>query len=411
MNGVWSKSELKGVVSISVTKADYTFSPQSLEVDKAKNNIVFTGSPNLYSISGQVVDLEGTGIEGLEISFSGGYSSVITDAQGKWKKDGLWGKVTVAPVGEGWEFDPLSREVTGATENIVFGAISPTITFADSNLELAIREILNIPGNEITCADALKVKILDLGFRKIVKLDGLEKFQNLETLIAHSNDIVNLTPLAGLTKLVELDLGDNAIVDLSKLSNLTNLQDLTISANYSASDITPLTNLVNLRHLRMNLNAVSSLQPLVGMTHLKELHLICCGIQDITPLAGLVELETLYISENPLSDISPLENLVNLKTLILDKTKLASFLPLTSLSKLEYLYMNQCDISNLSFMQNLLNLKMVMIPNNKITDLKPLVNNAGINNGDYLDISNNLLDAGDAADIQALKDRGVQVVK
>ncbi len=73
-----------------------------------------------YTISGTVTDSDSAGIEGVEISFSGGFDSVYTDGSGAWEKPGLSGSVTVTPVLEGWAFDPESRVVSDESTGVDF---------------------------------------------------------------------------------------------------------------------------------------------------------------------------------------------------------------------------------------------------------------------------------------------------
>jgi len=55
-----------------------------------------------------------------------------------------------------------------------------------------------------------------------------------------SNQIVDISPLKGLTNLQDLGLPYNQIVDISPLKGLTNLQDLGLRDNEKISNITPL---------------------------------------------------------------------------------------------------------------------------------------------------------------------------
>ena len=50
-----------------------------------------------YTVSGEVVDREGEGIEEVELHFSDGFGTAKTDENGKWNKTGLEGEVTIIP--------------------------------------------------------------------------------------------------------------------------------------------------------------------------------------------------------------------------------------------------------------------------------------------------------------------------
>ena len=71
--------------------------------------------------------------------------------------------------------------------------------------------------------------------------------------------ISDLTPLAGLTNLTELDLYNNKISDLTPLTGLTNLEWLNLSDN-NISDLTPLTGLTNLKNLHLASNNITDSQ-------------------------------------------------------------------------------------------------------------------------------------------------------
>ena len=76
--------------------------------------------PLKYTVSGYVKTSDGTPVSGVKISLSGGYSSVFTDSNGHWSKDGLSGSVFVTPSREGWEFSPSSTTVSNARSDVNF---------------------------------------------------------------------------------------------------------------------------------------------------------------------------------------------------------------------------------------------------------------------------------------------------
>jgi hypothetical protein len=74
-----------------------------------------------YGSSGRV-NKDGVGLEGVTINFSGGHSSVTTNADGYWSKHLLRGTVTATPEKSGYVFDPPSMTVTGSASNLDFQA-------------------------------------------------------------------------------------------------------------------------------------------------------------------------------------------------------------------------------------------------------------------------------------------------
>ena len=92
------------------------------------------------------------------------------------------------------------------------------VTFADENLEAAIRDALGKrPGEAITSTGLARLWWLDASKRGITDLSGIEYCSSLTGLYLSSNQISDLSPLAYLTNLVHLRLRNNQISDLSPL--------------------------------------------------------------------------------------------------------------------------------------------------------------------------------------------------
>ena len=91
-------------------------------------------SPSPYTVSGTVTeDGSGDGIAGVEISFSGGFSSVTTNSTGEWTNSDLTGAVTVTPGLDGWTFVPPSCVVEGPSDSVDFTGTEAAISFAGGN--------------------------------------------------------------------------------------------------------------------------------------------------------------------------------------------------------------------------------------------------------------------------------------
>ena len=139
--------------------------------------------------------------------------------------------------------------------------------------------------SELTRLDAgPKSRLVGLG--EIENLTGLERAENLTTLLLGSNNVRDLTPLAGLTNLTRLEIFANRVFSLTPLADLTNLKSLNLAIN-QISDITPLKNLTNLTELFLHVNGIRDVTPLKGLTNLTELTLLGNRITDLTPLEGL----------------------------------------------------------------------------------------------------------------------------
>jgi Leucine-rich repeat (LRR) protein/tRNA A-37 threonylcarbamoyl transferase component Bud32 len=171
----------------------------------------------------------------------------------------------------------------------------------------------------------------------IDSLDFLANMTQLERLNISVRD-VDLTPMAGAVSLVNVELtgGSFRADDLSVFSGLTQLETLLLHRSgdtvlCSAQDLTALAGLAKLRQL--DLGRVDGLTSLSGLEHLTDLEELSINtnsndptrtITDLAPLAGLSQLRSLYlfvgtsanVSSPPL-DITALAGLKNLESVSL----------------------------------------------------------------------------------------------
>lgn len=180
------------------------------------------------------------------------------------------------------------------------------MTFRDPNLEAAIREAVGKPTGDIYRSDLDGVISLHTGPRKIANLGGLER----------------------CTSLKELGLSDNQLGDISPLADLTGLEQLDLSCNHQISYLSPLANLTRLKSLYLQNNRISVISPLGNLTSLRSLSLWGNDIRDISALADLTGLTQLYLASNQICDISPLASLSNLTYLDLEDNQIDDIFPL-----------------------------------------------------------------------------------
>ena len=180
------------------------------------------------------------------------------------------------------------------------------VTFADPNLEAAIREAIGKPTGPIYPSDLEGLTSLSASEKNIADLTGLECATSLTSLGLNDNQISDISPLANLTSLTGLYLYSNQISTISPLANLTSLMSLGLEWN-QISDISPLANLTSLTGLSLRYNQISDISPLANLTHLTWLDLEGNQISDILPLVdneGLSEGDEVYLTGNPLSSDS-----------------------------------------------------------------------------------------------------------
>ena len=154
--------------------------------------------------------------------------------------------------------------------------------------------------------DLTKLVRLRIAENPLTDISALSELTELRVLRMHRHgDFIggqNPRTHMGATGL----LFTNAVTDISPLAKLTKLVDLNIHTQ-DISDLTPLSGLTSLIELRLAANSFTDLSPLRGLNTLEYLELTGNDITDITPLSGLTNLMQLDLRFNPeLSNIQAL---------------------------------------------------------------------------------------------------------
>ena len=269
---------------------------------------------------------------------------------------------------------------------------------------------------------------LNLSDNSIVEVSPLSGLTSLTYLSLWGNAIVDVTPLAGLTSLTDLYLSGNAIVDVS-LAGLTSLTTLDLKSNaivgVSLAGLTSLTTLdlryqsivdvsleglTSLTYLDLSNNAVAGLSPMAGLTSLTYLDLSNNAVADLSPLAGLTSLTRLGLISNLIADVSPLAGLTSLTTLELGSNLIADASPLAGLTSLTTLDLDNNAVADLSPLTDLISLTGLYLGGNAISNVAPLVENAGLDVGDFVNLTGNFLDLrARETHVPTLLQRGVDV--
>lgn len=115
------------------------------------------------------------------------------------------------------------------------------------------------------------LRIIDLSYNKIKKIENLESLINLECLILSNNKISKIENLESLTKLDKLFLQCNKINKIENLEFLTNLEYLYLDYN-NIENIENLDKLTNLKYIFIRNNNInsSSLSHLENISTLKQ---------------------------------------------------------------------------------------------------------------------------------------------
>ncbi len=218
-------------------------------------------------------------------------------------------------------------EVISAETNAPETSAAPAdqvIDFGDDVLESLVREAMKRPTGDITVADAEAVTELEMQQQGVDpnqpyvhNLDALKYFKNLTYLglgyaVLNADDPaapIDISPLAGMTKMESLQLGGLVIDDLSIVANMPNLKYFTVFGGKRLTDISPLAGATNLEALTLRGNQISDITPLSGLTKLRYLDLQDNAVSDVTPLTGLTSLNRLFLMNNPITDYSPIRDI------------------------------------------------------------------------------------------------------
>ena len=196
-----------------------------------------------------------------------------------------------------------------------------TVVFTDTVLESGIRKALGKPTGDVTLTEADSLKELDLAMDgndwsvpRIKDISSLQYFTNLEVLnlawaLDKSDGPVDISPLAGLTKLMALYINSNGIEDISVLADMTDMRDLKVWGN-SIEDISALSGMILMEDLWLQGNRIRDIGALSGMKDsLYRLYLDENQITDVSPLREFKNLVSLKLAGNPIEDYSSLSTI------------------------------------------------------------------------------------------------------
>ena len=272
-------------------------------------------------------------------------------------------------------------------------------------------------------------------------IEFCEKSYPLNTvrLSCSSRSVTDLSPLANLTDLTELEISWTGLTDLSPLVGLTGLTAINLSDNSELTDLRPLAGLTGLTMLGLNSTGVTDLSPLSGLTELTSLFLrdtqaSAAEVEKLTVALPNCDVETdddfgkvefcgktyppnttevscsfptpdTHFSrvtasrfhtcghnnrteiiecwgqgdEGSLSDLSPLAGMTSVLTeLDLRTTQAADLGPLAGLTGLTNLYLDETSITDLGPLAAMSSLEVLHLSNTQVTDLSPLTANVNL---------------------------------
>lgn len=176
-------------------------------------------------------------------------------------------------------------------------------------------------------------------------IEAIRNHTPITDLHLTSTGISDLTPLQELSDtLTELDLSNNnEIIDLTPLAKLQRLTEIDLSGT-SVQDLSPLTSIKNLQRVYLDATPVTDLSPLAELPNLKALGIQRTAIPDLSPLANIKSLEAIYLARAARINLPPLKGLERLTNVELAHTGVANLSALEGAKSLESLDLSGCDM-------------------------------------------------------------------
>jgi serine/threonine protein kinase len=191
---------------------------------------------------------------------------------------------------------------------------------------------------------------------EVESLSPLANLTELRSLYLHERNggnslylLTDISAVANMTKLTTLSLTLGEQADVSPLSGLTELVEISLSGNFEISDFQFMSGMTKLRNAHINprgdmqADGIQSFKGLENLTGLRELIIYGCGsesLRDTTPLSGLTNLTKLSLpsrySNDGVYDLSGISGLTKLQELRV-YGKVTSLEPLQNLTELRTL--------------------------------------------------------------------------
>ncbi|HVI42059.1 MAG TPA: stalk domain-containing protein [Anaerovoracaceae bacterium] len=211
-----------------------------------------------------------------------------------------------------WNADTMTVEVITKSDEEI-NNVSSTVQFLNPVIEALIRDRLRLKDNEpIT----------------ISELQSITKFSCTD------KNLGNISDLANLTELTDLDLQRCQIVDIKPLSKLKKITTLYLSDN-KINDINPLSSLENLSIIWLTNNEISDISPLAHCTNLESISMANNNVIDISALGSLAKLSDLRADNNKITDISCITSWKYIEVFMIQNNQVADLTPLSKHTELE----------------------------------------------------------------------------
>ena len=267
------------------------------------------------------------------------------------------------------------------------GGVIELVKFADSAMEAAIRNALNVSAvKELYTNDLWDITSFTVPGDAQNYAD-LRLLSFLETLVIENGKKDQIQHLSSLSNLTSLKITGTPIAtdEVKIIGALPLLKDLTLS-NCAISNITALGNNTSLQTLDLSNNTIKNISAISEMKELTKLDLSHNALTEVNALAVVASLKELNISYNSISSISPLNSLISLTSLNASNNTITSLLDFSKLTNLDVLNLASNKLTDISKLSACTSVTDLNVSSNQLTDIAVV---AQLENVMYFNFSHN----------------------
>ncbi|MEM6791555.1 MAG: hypothetical protein AAF715_28820 [Myxococcota bacterium] len=214
-------------------------------------------------------------------------------------------------------------------EKVEISANAPDVASLPASLRL---EALTLSGTTVTTLDIPPIRVRELYLGRAPALTNIAfaaNLRGLEILSLGKSEVHSVEALRSQTRLTRLRVSEAPLVSLEPLTGLR-LQGLSVSGT-RVSDLTPLARMHSLVELDLTRSRVDDLRPIGHHPKLTFLDLSGTRMSHVRQLVALPSLHALDISDTGVRDVAPLAERPSLKFLVAPPL-VSNFVPLSGLN-------------------------------------------------------------------------------
>jgi len=232
----------------------------------------------------------------------------------------------------------------------------------------------------------LNLQTLTLQNLIIVNLEPVGEIHTLMDLRIISTPVADLSPLVGLPALLYLTI-NRSVEDISTLAGISSLRNVNLDENL-ISDLSALQSAIDITRISVNYNRLENLNGLESLVNLTNVSASNNQISDISALSELEKLTVVDINDNSVSDISALYTVSTLREFYAANNNLDDLTPLTGSRALTTLNINGNNVQNLDFLYEHIYLTVIRAAHNGLTCIEGLTNVTRLT---LVNLTNNLI--------------------